>query len=197
MERWWQLLQSEEYVHAQKLAWRQRPFHLLGDQDVLTALLASKYFSDTPISILKRGKHIIQFNGIYGYTVAERIGNLLQGGPTFVHTPGGKPWSQEWRRQSSAGLSEFIKSINLDLSPYTLSALRFKNDLGSDVTWMGSHHVLSGVLRKLGMSHPALAGLPIAALMELPRIAKGRRPSPHLELTLSALSQPGTGVSKS
>jgi hypothetical protein len=198
IERWWQCLQSEEYLHAQKLAWRQRPFHLLGDQDVLTALLTSKYFSDVPLNILRRGKHIIQFNGVYGYTVAERLTNLFKTGPTFVHTPGGKPWSQEWRRQAvSRGLSEFIKSINLDLSPYTLSALRFKKDLGCDAGWMAPHHVVSGMLRKLGMSHPALSGLPIAALMEFPRIAKGRRPSPHLELTLSALTQPGTGVSKS
>lgn len=46
---------------------------MLGDQDVLTALLTSKEFSEIPIHILRKGRQILQFNGIYGYAVAERI----------------------------------------------------------------------------------------------------------------------------
>ena len=192
MERWWELLQSSEYQAAQKLKWRERPFHLLGDQDVLTALLTSKYFSDIPLKILRRGEHIIQFNGVYGYTVVERFRNMVAGAPTFVHSPGGKPWSENWGREASGRPSEFLKSVYLDLSPYTLSALRFRKDVECDAAWMDPHYLLSRILRKLGMGYPALAGLPLAALLELPRALKGRRPSPHLELTLSALTQSGT-----
>ena len=192
MQHWWELLQSSEYQKAQKMKWRQRPFHLMSDQDVLTALLTSTYFSEIPLRILRRGKHIIQFNGVYGYTVVERVRNLLHDGPIFVHSPGGKPWSEQWRQQVPFRLSEFLKSIYLDLSPYTLSALSFRKDLECPAHWMDPHYGLSSILRKLGMGHPALVGLPLAALMELPRIAKGRRPSAHLELTLAALGQPGT-----
>ena len=96
MERWWELLQSNEYQDFQKREWRQRPFHMLGDQDVLTALLTSKEFSEIPIHILRRGKHILQFDGVYGYTVAERTRNLLGDGPAFIHSGAGKPWSERW-----------------------------------------------------------------------------------------------------
>ncbi len=191
LRRWWELLQSSEYLEAQKLRWRQRPFHLLGDQDVLTALLTSKYFSEIRLSILRRGKHIIQFNGVYGYTVVERVRNLLSDGPTFVHSPGGKPWSEEWRRET--GLRESIKSIYLDLSPYTLSALTFRKGLECDADWMDPHYAFSRILRKLGVGHPALAGLPLSLLLEVPRSVKSRRPSAHLELSLSALSQAEAG----
>lgn len=53
MERWWDLLQSKAYQEQQTREWRRRPVHMLGDQDVLTALLTSKEFSDTPISVLE------------------------------------------------------------------------------------------------------------------------------------------------
>jgi hypothetical protein len=188
MQRWWELLQSSDYLAAQQKPWRQRPFHLMSDQDVLTALLTSKYFSETPMTILRRSKHIIQFNGVYGYTVLERVRNLLNGSPTFVHSPGGKPWAQQWQRV--AGLSESIKRIYMDLSPYTLSAMSFRKDLECEADWMDPHYPLSRFLRKTGIGHPALAGLPLAALMELPRFVKSLRPSAHLELSLSALRQP-------
>jgi len=190
LQRWWELLQSKEYLEAQKLRWRQRPFHMLGDQDVLTALLTSKHFSETPLNILRRGTHIIQFNGVYGYTPFERVKNLLSDTPTFFHSPGGKPWSEQWRREP--GLRELLKSIYLDLSPYTLAALRFRKDLQCDASWMDPHYALSRMFRKLGAQHPALAGLPISALMELPRFVRSRRPSAHLELSLSALHQSTT-----
>jgi len=191
LQRWWELLQSIQYLEAQKLPWRQRPFHMMSDQDVLTALLTSQYFSEIPLNILRRGKDIIQFNGVYGYTVVERIRNLLSGDATFVHSPGGKPWSEQWQRKP--GLREFMKSIYLDLSPYTLSALRFRKDLECDAAWMDPHYGPSRVLRKVGMGHPELAGLPLSALLELPRLVKSRRPSAHLELSLSKLRQAEAG----
>ena len=175
MERWWKLLQSNIYQDSQRKAWDQRPIHMLGDQDVLTALLTSNEFSEIPIHILRRGKHILQFNGVYGYSVAERTRNLLGDGPAFVHSFGGKPWSEKWRLESPISLREYIKRVYLDLSPYTLSAMRFRRNLGCDTEWMEPHYVPSRILRALGMGRPELVGLPIAALMDLARIVKYRR----------------------
>lgn len=84
MARWRELLESNAYQDVQKRRWRERPVHMLGDQDVLTALLTSKEFAEIPIHILRKGKQILQFNGIYGYTVAERIGNLR--GQSRIHS---------------------------------------------------------------------------------------------------------------
>lgn len=172
MKRWCELLQSSPYQEFQKRPWRQRPVHMLGDQDVLTALLTSEEFSRIPLHILRRGKQILQFNGVYGYTVAERIGNLMGQCPAFVHSFGGKPWSEEWRPEPSNGLREYIKRVYLDLSPYTFSATKFKSELACDTEWMEPHYLLSRFLRAAGVGSRELVGLPIAAVMDLARVAK-------------------------
>jgi hypothetical protein len=177
MNRWWKLLQSNEYQDFQRREWRQRPVHMLGDQDVLTALLTSKEFSDTPLHILRRGKHILQFNGVYGYTVAERMRNLLGACPAFIHSFAGKPWSEQWRLEPSAGLGEYIKKVYLDLSPYTLTAMQFRSKLECDTEWMEPHFALSRILRAMQMGYPELVGLPIAAFMDIARIVKWVRKS--------------------
>jgi hypothetical protein len=171
MERWWELLKSKKYQEFQHTAWKQRPVHMLGDQDVLTALLTSKEFSEIPLQILRRGKHILQFDGVYGYTVAERMRNLLGDGPVFIHSGAGKPWSEQWPLKPD-GLREYIKEVYLDLSPYTLSSLRFKHQLGCSTEWMEPHYTLSRFLRLIGMGFPQLVGLPIAVPMDIARIAK-------------------------
>jgi len=172
MERWWELLQSEKYQDAQRMVWQKRPPHMLGDQDVLTALLTSQEFSQVPVQILRRGKHIIQFDGVYGYTVAERMRNLLHDGPAFVHSGAGKPWSEQWKLGPSNILREYIKSVYLDLSPYTLAAIRFKDELDCRTEWMEPHYVLSRILRALGMQYMPLVGLPMAIFADLARLAR-------------------------
>lgn len=185
MERWWELLQSSKYQDSQKTNWRNRPVHMLGDQDVLTALLTSKEFSEIPIYILRRGKDILQFNGIYGYTVAERMRGLLGDSPTFIHSFAGKPWLERWRPEQSTDLREYAKKVYLDLSPYTLSAIKFRGELDCDTEWMEPHYVLSRILRALGMGCRELVGFPIAVLMDLARIIKFIQKSSSLKLTLS------------
>ena len=172
MERWWELLQSPTYQKLQRKEWRQRPIHMLGDQDVLTALLTSQNFSDIPVEILRRGKDIIQFDGIYGYTVAERICNLLGYRPAFVHSCAGKPWSEGWKLNPTNGVREYIKKIYLDLSPYTLTAVQFRHELGLGTEWMDAHYGLSRILRAMGMGYPALVGFPMAVCADLARVVK-------------------------
>jgi hypothetical protein len=192
MERWWELLQSGTYQDFQRSAWGQRPVHMLGDQDVLTALLTSKEFAGIPLHILQRGKDIIQFDGVYGYTITERLTNVLDGCAIFIHSAAGKPWSELWERPKS--LREYIKLIYLDVSPYTISALPFRCELGCDTAWMEPHFALSKILRMLGFGRAALVGLPIAIAMEPGRIAKWVRrpisPDPSLMETV------GTELSK-
>ena len=194
MERWWQLLQSTIISQDfQRIGWRESPVHMKGDQDVLTALLTSKEFSQVPIKILRRGKDIIQFDGVYGYTVAERMTNLLRDTPVFIHSGAGKPWSDLWRLESVSGLREYIKKVYLDLSPYTLAALPFKYELGCNTEWMEPHYLLSRILRALGLGYSALAGLPMAVFADLARglnyVRGARRLNPS-DLTNSQPSGP-------
>lgn len=172
MARWRELLGTNTYQECQKRRWRDRPVHMLSDQDVLTALLTSKEFSEIPIYILRRGKDILQFNGVYGYTVAERIENLLGHNPVFIHSFAGKPWLAQWRPDRPHTLREYVNNVYQDLSPYTLSVTQFRPELGCDTEWMEPHYILSRFLRALGGGCPELVGLPIAALVDLARMAK-------------------------
>jgi hypothetical protein len=196
MKRWWELLQSDIYQDFQRRAWQQRPLHMLGDQDVLTALLASKEFSEVPIHILRRGKDILQFNGVYGYTVAERVKTFLGECSAFVHSFAGKPWSERWQLESPIGLREYLKKVYLDVSPYTQYAMKYKDELESDTDWMEPHYVLSRILRALGMGRPPLVGLPLAAFMDLTRIMKWILKSHRSNTSLLETNSPGTASNR-
>ena len=172
MERWWELLQSDAYQSCQQREWCKRPIHMLGDQDVLTALLTSTEFTQVPLKILRRGKHIIQFDGVWGYTTFDRTRNLLGDGPTFIHSGAGKPWATRWEAERSDNLRDYLKMAYLDVSPYTLSSIKFSGDLECDTSWMGAHYRLSSMLRLLAMQHPALSGLPMAILADIARLIK-------------------------
>jgi hypothetical protein len=172
MERWWELLQSKEYQMAQQKGYTQSPIHMKGDQDVLTALLVSSEFSHIPIRLLRRGRNIVLFDGIFGYTVGNRLRNLFRGASPLIHITGLKPWSAKWPLERPIRLKDYIERVYYDVSPYTLSALRFKGELECDTGWMEPHYLLSRILRVSGMGCQPLVGLPIAALADLVRVGK-------------------------
>jgi hypothetical protein len=204
MERWWELLQSQAYQSCQQNEplWQKRPIHMLGDQDVLTALLTSVEFAHIPLKVLRRGKHIIQFDGVWGYTTAERLRNLLGDGPAFIHSPAGKPWVARWESEQLSQPREYLKMVYLDVSPYTLSSIRFREGLGCDTNWMSAHYKLSSIMRLLAMQHPTLTGLPLAVFADIARLLKRAyellfRPSwiPSLQFPSPASRAERVGVS--
>jgi hypothetical protein len=174
MKRWWELLQSDAYQRCQRKEkdMRKNPIHMRGDQDVLTALLTSTEFAHVPLRVLRRGKDIVQFDGVWGYTTAERLQSLLGDGPAFIHSMGTKPWVAPWKSERPNDLTEYLKMVYLDVSPYTLSAAKFREDLGCDTNWMSAHYKFSAMLRALAMQHPALAGLPMAVSLDIARVTK-------------------------
>jgi hypothetical protein len=170
LSRWRELLESDQYAKIQHLDWRSRPPHMIGDQDVMTALLASEEYANVPLKILERGKDIIQYFGSHGYTIPERLSNVLIRGPTFIHSQGPKPWIHSWQRGAPRGIRENWEMLYLDLSPYTLAARKYRDNLGGDTSWMRSHSIFSSVLRGLGLWYPPLVGLPFAAAADLFRL---------------------------
>jgi hypothetical protein len=172
LKRWNELLGSETYRRAQAAHWSERPAHLLGDQDVLTALLASDEYANIPLRLLRRGD-IIQYFSLGGYTVHERLRNFVGLGPSFVHSQGVKPWTLKSGRLGSTGapkLRTHLEEVYLDLSPYTRAARKFKAELDGNTDWMRTHFVLSGLLAAIGLWYPPLVGLPIAAAVDLMRL---------------------------
>lgn len=191
VERWQELISTEPYQEAQITPWLERPIHMLGDQDVLTALLGCAEYARIPVKILRRGRDIIQFAGPRGYSMAERARGLFGGGPIFVHAiyGAGKPWCEDWS-SPRAGIRERFRRIYLDVSPYTLYALPFRNEIGVDAPWMDPHSPMSKALRFIAADSPALAGLVPAVAADLAWVASAlrrrrrrRRPGPGLLAT--------------
>ena len=85
---------------------------------------------------------------------------------------GCKPWVARWKSERRNDLREYLKMVYLDVSPYTLSSAKFKEDLGCDTNWMSAHYKFSAILRSLAMQHPALAGLPMAVFLDIARLMK-------------------------
>ena len=63
--------------------------------------------------------------------------------------------------------------LHLDLSPYTLVARKYRENLDSDTSWMQSHSTFGSLFRGLGLWYPPLVGLPFAAAADLFRLAGG------------------------
>jgi hypothetical protein len=165
LERWKELLESDEYVRAQSRPWFERPNHMVGDQDVLTALLSSREFASIPVVILRRGREIVQYFGPPGYTTSERLINLVVGLPPFVHEQGGgKPWHLAQARRAR-GLRPAVDRLYSELSPYRHCARTYRDELVEDfddTTWLDHTSPAGRALWALGLGRAPLIGLPLA-----------------------------------
>jgi hypothetical protein len=144
---WREALTDERYRKAQGLNWWLRPAPFYGDQDALSALLGSKDYSDVPIVFLRSGIEIAQCHGPDGYSWQRRIANAFKGMPALIHAQGKKPWLTEGRTL-----------VYLDVSPYKLVALRYKNDV-KDTDWLQIHTTIGRILMRITFGEPNLAGL--------------------------------------
>jgi hypothetical protein len=154
---WREALTDERYRKAQEQDWWLRPAPFYGDQDALSALLGSKDYSDVPLVFLRNGIEIAQCHGPDGYSWQRRIWNAPKRMPALVHAQGKKPWLVEGRTL-----------LYLDVSPYKLAALRYKDEI-RDSEWLQTHTAIGRILMRITFGEPNLAGL-IPSL-----IAAGRR----------------------
>jgi hypothetical protein len=169
LNRWRELLETPDYQRAQGQPWHQRQLHMLGDQDVLTALLSSQEFCAVPVEIMRRGRDVIQYFGPFGFTLAERMKCLLHGMPTFIHAQGAKPWLTN-QAETREDLRGTLEATYQDLSPYLLLAEKLEPKLAK--TWIRPCSKLSVLFRMLGLGYPPLVGLPLAAVFDLARSAR-------------------------
>jgi hypothetical protein len=126
LQAWAACLRDSLYQRAQRQPVMERPFHLFGDQEVLTALLGSAQFAHIPIRYLLRGRDIAHCFHADGYTVGERVRNLGRGLPLFVHGQGPRVWDLQARRDMPY----------LDVSAFLWLARQYRDDLRGDVAWM-------------------------------------------------------------
>ena len=176
LNRWGELLASGPYKAAQDRK-TGRPGHMFGDQDVLSALLASQEFSHIPLKFLNRGRDIVQYFTYHGYTCAERLGHLLHGLPPFIHSQVNKPWVPGERQKPPFEFTrrfwiKWLTCIYLDASPYKLLAEKYRSLVGDDTSWMQACTLPGRILRVLGFGYMPLVGLPIAIYADLIRARK-------------------------
>lgn len=155
---WRSWLNVATYKAAQKTHWADRPDHLAGDQDVMTALLSSTH-GEVPVRILRRSHDIIQAFGLKGYTLTERMENLRNGPPTFIHAQGYKPWQTHHEN--------WVAQVYFDSSPYVLEALKHREVLADQATLLNPRTKLGAALRLSGFGSLPLTGLPMAIALDL------------------------------
>jgi len=132
LQAWSTLLACPVYVEAHRRSWYKRPIHLVGDQDVLTALLGSERFSNYPVQLLRRGTDVIYNFGPSGYTPGERINNLSSPEPPFVHCSGPKPWEAPSRVSLLGNWKAYYARLGLELADYSRVARRYREHFDDD-----------------------------------------------------------------
>jgi hypothetical protein len=172
LKHWNELMNVDAYRLAQTEIWHERPIELLGDQDVLTALLASVLHADVDLVILKRGKQIVQFYELSGYTLFERIGNILYGGPDFIHCPGRKPWLLFEEISTMTAARDRIVVSYHDVSPYKLASLPYRQEIGLNTDWMSDWYYTGKLQRALGLNSVIASGALWALVIDCSRVTK-------------------------
>ena len=165
VERWRDVLNSPEYLEAQKLRWDLRPRHFMADQEVLTALLCSSEFSKIPLRYLTRGRDIVQYFGSACYTLRERATNVLRGPPVFIHSQGHKAWTPLPRPD---GIKTSLLNLYQRMSPYVGEARKYRDEL-PDPSWLKPSTTGDRILSGMSFGAAPLAGLPIAIVNDLYR----------------------------
>ncbi len=170
LQAWQTMSNHPAFVHAQSLPWYERPLHMVGGQDVLTALLGSTEFPDLPIVLLKRGVDIAQCFDSAGFTATERFQSLSKGLPPLIHAMGFKPWQkmpqppplQDPQQSRLRSLRDYYSYLALELSPYIPIARHYREALDEDTTWMETKTPWGQLMEKVVASHPILQGLPLS-----------------------------------
>jgi hypothetical protein len=156
---WEDLLESDEYKQAQSRNWDQRPPHLMGDQDALSALLGSEKFGEIPIRWIRRGSEVAHCFEDRGYVLHQRLSNIAaRRTPILLHGQGPKPWHLV---SSSSG------RLHLEVSPYTLAAFEYLDGLGEETRWAARASVSAKLLRFIFGRHLTATGILPAVAAEL------------------------------
>jgi hypothetical protein len=159
LKAWHALLSTESYLAEQAKPVAQRNQHILGDQDGLSALLASEEFAGLPVRRLHHALEIIQHHGAGAYGLAQRWETLKGGLPPLVHAMGTvKPWKTPERPSLIRQPRDYYERVYLELSPYVHLARQYRSQLQEQAEWLSVHTTAGRLGTILGLNQPALKG---------------------------------------
>ena len=165
LRAWEGLLLTEQYLLEQAKPVIQRNQHMLGDQDAMSALLASQEFSSIPVRRLIHPTEILQHHGAGAYGPAQRWLNLIHGMPPLVHAMGTvKPWKMPDRPDPFHSLRDYYERTYLELSPYVHTARQFRAALDEEAGWLDIQTIYGMAGTFMAFNQPALKGLIQSAL---------------------------------
>lgn len=171
---WSSLISSDKYLAEQAKPIPLRNSHMLGDQDVLSALLASAEFAGIPVVRLRHGVQILQHHGAGAYAPMLRWQNLCKGMPALLHAMGTvKPWRMPPHPSPFRNPRDYYERTYLELSPYLHFARQYESQLEENCDWMRMHTLAARVWTLTGMHHPALKGTFQAILHRLANRRRG------------------------
>lgn len=166
---WGAMLASDVYQDAQRRPVTERPLHLLGDQEALTALLGSRSERAQQVHLLSRGWDIAQCFGPDGFTWRERLTASRHGHvPPLIHAMGMKPWIHPRRH----GLRAWYDRLHLYLSPYVDLACQ-QPDVVEAAGWSPRGSRLGRIYKGL-VRDPLLQELPLCLIDAIVRGARRR-----------------------
>jgi len=165
LEAWQRIVSNEIYLIEQAKPVKERNQHLLGDQDAISALLASNEFSFIPVKRLKHSTEILQHHGAGAYGPLQRWSNLIHGMPPLIHAMGTvKPWKMPERPDFFRSPRDYYERTYLELSPYVHSARQYRSELDEEVGWLDTRTFAGMVGTVTAFNRPALKGLIQATL---------------------------------
>lgn len=162
LKQWEDILMSNAYRAYQRQPVNQRPLHATGDQDVLTALLGSKYYEQENVVVLSDTRDIIQYLTPGCFTPISRLRVLLGlVKPFAVHAQGQKPWHAHESR------SKAVQS-QVDGSPYVYAARSLYKALDwQQPEWLRPQSIRGRALAKVAPKYYGLHALPEALVQYL------------------------------
>lgn len=158
--RWQAVLRQGWYLEMQSLPAELRDKHALGDQDALSALLASEEFASIPVRRLKHPTEILQHHGAAAFSLHERWQTLRKGLPPLLHAMGTmKPWQMPQQPSLLKEFRAYYERYYLELSPYLHVARQYQDELGEQCDWLCISTGLGRVSHLASFGTPCLQGL--------------------------------------
>ncbi|HVU51425.1 MAG TPA: nucleotide-diphospho-sugar transferase [Polyangia bacterium] len=158
LTEWARLMRTPEYQAAQRMPLGARPAHMMGDQDVLTALLGSEAFAHVPLQLLRRGRDIIH-DPHGGYHPFDRVANVFRREPALVHAQSGRPWRYARPPSPLAEWSRYYNFLHVETSPYGHHARTYRGELGEDAPFLEVRSRFGRAAWALSRGNPHLPGM--------------------------------------
>jgi hypothetical protein len=176
LREWERVVATQAYLAEQAKPVDLRNPHMLGDQDALSAQLASRQFASIPVRKLMHCTEILQHHGAGAYGLAQRWSNIIHGMPPLIHAMGTvKPWRMPEHPNLLREPRNYYERTYLELSPYVHFARSYRAALMEDCTWLDNRTLTSRFGSLASLNRPWLKGAVQGALHRAWFLSRPRR----------------------